>query len=141
MSMTRRRARHAVWCLKILTSVLVLVLFAAAPRAWAAEETALQKVQKLAEVVAQKDASWDARWDAYRAVRDGWKTAKGQDAEAAKAAYEAIRADVANAIRREELPASGWLMAFFGATLMWGGLAFCIGVARKKGGSGGKGAA
>jgi len=121
--------------------LVLLVTVTVAMPAWAAEDTALAKVHRLAEVIAQKDASWDAKQAAYRAVHDALKDAKGPEAEAARAAYVDIRADVANAIRREELPAFGWLMAFFGATLMWGGLAFCIGVARKKGGSGGKGAA
>ena len=36
-------------------------------------------------------------------------------------------------LRRETLPVTGWIMGFFGASLLWGGFAVCVAIARKTG--------
>ena len=124
------------------SALLVLLIYASAlaTPAFAAEADPLAKVEALKQAVADPDGTWEQRWRAYLDMKACLKAAKGPAKQQAEAAYKLIQKDVANAIRRNELPVSGWLMGFFGATLMWGGLAFCIGVARKKGNSGGRGA-
>ena len=126
------------------SALIVLVVYALALGAPAfadeAESDALAKVEALKQAVADPDGTWEQRWEAYVAVRELRKTVKGPLQEQVDAAYLPIQEAVADAVRRDALPVSGWLMGFFGASLMWGGLAFCIGVARKKGNSGGKGA-
>lgn len=104
------------------------------------EPDALARVRTLGDVIARDDATWDEKWRAYRNAKEAIADARGEEKVAAEAAYSAIQGAVAEAIRRENLPVSGWLMGLFGAGLLWGGFAFCIGVARKKGASGGKGA-
>lgn len=132
--------------------IMVLVLaLAAAPAvmavpAWAGERpTHLEIVEELASYVAREDADFDGANPLYKRAKEAIAAeaegAAEDDPKPAAARYEEIRGAVANAMRRDELPASAWIMGVFGASLMWGGLAFCIGVARKKGDSGGKGAA
>ncbi len=110
------------------------------------EASTAKLIAALEDAVRDPKSSWKSRWDAYRAAQSALGKAQKARPKAADGKgptsdwYAEIRPLVADAVRREELPVSGWLMAFFGASLMWGGLAFCIGVARKKGNSGGKGA-
>lgn len=117
--------------------ILILVLAASPTLAFAGDDLdAAAAVEKLAAHLEKGDATFENTNDLYKAA----KAALAHDEDgAAQARYEAIQDDVAAAMRRNDLPTSAWIMGVFGATLMWGGLAFCIGVARKKGGSGGKG--
>ena len=83
------------------------------------------------------DATWDATWKAYWAVKDATAASLKDSADvkaqkqAALTAYEGIQKRVAEALRRDSLSVGAWLMGFFGASLLWGGFAFCVGVARK----------
>ena len=120
-------------------TILILVLALTPAVALAGEQpTTLDRVERLAEHLAKGDVDFDSTNELYKAAKKALEEAPD---EKAQARYEEIRPQVADAMRRNELPVSAWIMGVFGATLMWGGLAFCIGVARKKGGSGGKGAA
>lgn len=104
----------------------------------------VQLVNELAKVAADKDAAWHAKWDAYAAAKDaiaaeaesleGQVDAEGEPVKGPAALrYEEIRKLVADSMRREELPVTGWIMAFFAASLLWGGFAVCIAIARKSG--------
>jgi hypothetical protein len=129
--------------LRTTTSSLLLAaaLLLAWPAATFAAEGAVEKVAALERAISDPNAAWRAKWEAYHAAKGAIKEARGEDKAAAEARYRAIQGAVAVALRRDTLPVTGWLMGFFGAVVLWGGLAFCIGVARKKGGSGGQGAA
>ncbi|MEM8883782.1 MAG: hypothetical protein AAGD14_06935 [Planctomycetota bacterium] len=109
------------------TSIILLVLAGAS---LAEEPAPVAVIATQMKVIRNPDADWDAKWAAYNAMKEVAK----KDNPEALAAYEAVRAEVADAVRRDTVPLSGWIMGFFGATLLWGGLAFCMGVARKAGG-------
>jgi len=49
----------------------------------------------------------------------------------ARLRYLAIRPAVADALRRESVPTSGWVLGIFAALLLWGGMAVCILIAVK----------
>ena len=122
---------------------LVAALVLCAPAAWAGEMSPVKDGQRhLDELKAKiKDpgASFDDRWTAYERVRAAIKKEKEAGKElknpstAIADGYAEIQGDVATALRRENLPASAWIMGFFGASLLWGGFAFCLGVARRQG--------
>jgi len=61
--------------------------------------------------------------------RKAFETA--QTALDAQLEYLAIRPAVADALRRESVPLSGWLLGLFGALLLWGGMTICILIAVK----------
>lgn len=63
------------------------------------------------------------------ASRKAFETA--QTALDAQLKYLAIRPAVADALRRESVPLSGWLLGLFGALLLWGGMTVCILIAVK----------
>ncbi len=112
--------------------ILILVLALSPAVAMAHEkEDPLALVEKLAAHIEQDGANFDDTNELYKAA----KAALADDTDGkAKARYTEIQPKVAEVMRRNDMPSSAWLMGVFGASLLWGGLAFCIGVARKKGG-------
>jgi len=96
------------------------------------EKSCLDTVRALEQRTADASASWDERYEAYKEV----KVALEAGEETCQAAYEAIRAGVAEGLRRDAVPFSGWLLGLFGACLMWGGFAFCCVIAFRSGRSG-----
>jgi hypothetical protein len=124
------------------------------------EDPCLKKVFTLLEKSKDASVSWDERYEAYKEAKAALKkradaateaktAAKGGDAasqaafeaaeaahKACKADYEVIRTDVANALRRDAVPASGWIMGIFGACLLWGGFTVCCLIAIRSGRSG-----
>lgn len=124
---------------KLKTSVLIVLLLAAwAAPVWAGEEKPpLQVVEDLAEIIKDEDAKWIDKWNAYKAAKDAIDAEKAaiedEDQRVAAKRYSEIQEDVADGIRRDTLPVSGWLMGFFGASLLWGGFAVCIAIAIRAG--------
>lgn len=119
----------------------LLALYAVAfPMSLVAHETKapLEVVEELAVYVAAEGASFEGANPLYKAAKaaiaEEAAAIADEDARPAAKRYGEIRSQVADVMRRNELPTSAWLMGFFGATLLWGGMAFCIGVARKRGG-------
>ena len=114
-------------------ALILLMLFLLTPATALAGEakSPLDHVEALAAHLDAGKANFDNTNDLYKAAKNA--LADDKDGKA-KARYEEIRPKVAEALRRNAMPTSAWLMGVFGATLLWGGLAFCIGVARKKGG-------
>ena len=106
----------------------LLILFLASG-AFAAENDGVTVIDAQMKIIRNPDAEWQAKWDAYQEM----KKAVADGGEAAQTAYSAVQKEVAEAVRRDNVPGSGWIMGFFGATLLWGGLAYCMGVARKSG--------
>ncbi|MDJ0521556.1 MAG: hypothetical protein QNJ90_05715 [Planctomycetota bacterium] len=112
--------------------------------AYAADEGAkkspLEVVEELATYVARDDADFEGGNALYKAAKDAIKAEaeaiEDEEKRVAAKRYADIQTQVASKLRRDTVPVSGWLMGLFGATLLWGGLLFCIGVARKKGGGG-----
>jgi hypothetical protein len=107
------------------------------------DRSCLDTVRALGQKTEDASASWDERYAAHKEVRAALdalekKTDPENVAryEACQAAYEPIRADVADALRRDAVPFSGWLLGLFGACLMWGGFAFCCVIAFRSGESG-----
>jgi hypothetical protein len=96
------------------------------------DDSCLKAVGALAQKTLDRSASWNERYEAYKDA----KTALETGDEKCLAAYEAIRTDVADGLRREAVPASGWLLGLFGACLLWGGFAVCCVVAARSGRSG-----
>ncbi|MHC4135485.1 MAG: hypothetical protein ACYTDU_20145 [Planctomycetota bacterium] len=96
------------------------------------DDSCLKAVGALAQKTLDGSASWDERYEAYKEA----KTALETGDEKCLAAYEAIRADVADGLRREAVPASGWLLGLFGACLLWGGFSLCCVIASRSGRSG-----
>ncbi len=125
--------------MNLKASALIVLLLAvwAAPALAEEEKSPLEVVEHLATIAANEDAKWQDKWNAYKAAKDAIDAEKAaiEDKEKRVAAqrYDEIRSDVANAIRRETLPVSGWLMGFFGATLLWGGFIVCIVIAMRSG--------
>ena len=103
-------------------------LLLTASLAQADETKCLEAVRKLAAAVRDESTSWQDRWDAYKAAKDALKDGD----EACEAAYVAIRADVEKGLRRESFPVMGWIMGFFGASLLWGGFMVCVAIAMKR---------
>ncbi len=114
------------------TSFLLLTI---ACVSFAAEDDADAKgralVGELVKVLRDPDSSWRNKWDAYMKVN---KAVGAKNAGAIAAYTQDVKKETAIAIRRDNVPVSGWIMGMVGSTLLWGGLAFCIGVARKAGG-------
>jgi len=107
------------------------------------EKSCLDMVQALGQKTEDASASWDERYEAHKEVRAALdaleKKLEPEDVaryEACQAAYEPIRADVADALRRDAVPFSGWLLGLFGACLMWGGFSFCCVIASRSDKSG-----
>ena len=99
----------------------------------AAQDSAcLKKVFELDRKTKDASASWDERYEAYKEVK---AALEGGD-EACLAAYAAIRTDVADGLRRDAVPGSGWVMGLFGACLLWGGFSVCCLIAIRSGRSG-----
>ena len=110
------------------------VLVSAIAVARADESQCLAAVKDLELKTAEdSEATWDERYEAY-------KTAKAQleedDYKLCALAYEGIRKKVADGLRRESVPLSGWLMGLFSAGLLWGGLSVCCWIAFRSGESG-----
>ena len=137
--------------MRAATSTLLVFLLCAnllpAVPAWAGEEAPpdpMDAYDELAALLDEPGATWDETWKAYWKLKDATAASqKDSDAvkakkEAAAAAYQGIQSRVAEVLRRDSLSVGAWLMGFFGATLLWGGFAFCVGVARRsgKGGNG-----
>jgi hypothetical protein len=130
-----------------LLTLTIFVLLAAPGIALAADEgpakTPLDHVEALAAYVAQDDANFEGGNALYKAAKAALaKEAEeipDKDQRPAAKRYAEIQPAVAEALRHDHVPAMAWVMGIFGALLLWGGFAFCIGVARKKGG--GKGSA
>lgn len=114
-------------------ATILILVFALLPATAVAADgpSAMDAVEKLAAHLATGDADFDSTNDLYKAAKQALKDAPDEQAQAR---YDEIRPQVADAMRRNDLPTSAWIMGVFGASLLWGGLAFCIGVARKKGG-------
>ncbi len=128
-----------------VTITLVLLLAFTPALALAHEgEPPLAVVEELAAYVATDDTDFDGTNKLYKAAKAAIaaeaEAIEDADARPAAKRYAEIQSQVADAMRRDSLPTSAWLMGFFGATLLWGGMAFCIGVARKRGGGKGGGA-
>ncbi len=125
--------------MNLKASALIFLLLAtwAAPALAEEEKSPLEVVEDLATIAANEDAKWRDKWKAYKAAKDAIDAEKAaiEDEEQRVAAkrYDEIRGDVADAIRRETLPVSGWLMGFFGASLLWGGFSVCIAIAMRSG--------
>jgi len=96
------------------------------------DSSCLKKVFALREKTKDASASWDQRYAAYKDVKVALETGD----ETCQAAYEAIRTDVADGLRRDAVPLSGWLLGLFGACLMWGGFTLCCVIASRSGRSG-----
>ena len=91
-------------------------------------------LNELQALMQNPDSSWEERWDAYKQAKAAVDKEKKKNKESKSAKrYEALRPAVAKALRRTELPASGWVMGFFGASLLWGGFAVCVAIAIKAG--------
>ncbi len=150
------------------TRIVLLALLAAAPL-WAEEKKDALAIVGDLKAVIEADKPWKERWTAYRNAKDAVdaaeveflrklsadqkKTLKNQLEQIKKdrgpehgdygspagKAYEAIRKDVADSIRRDALPPSGWIMALVGIVLLWGGFAFCVGRAVRTGKDAAKG--
>lgn len=105
------------------TSLALLLLVSLSPA-----ESAVETIDTQMIVIRDKNATWDAKWDAYKAM-----AAVKDKSDASKAAYKAVQKEIAAAVRRESVPTSGILMGLFGAALLWGGLGYCIRLARKSG--------
>lgn len=97
--------------------------------------------------------TWPQRWDAYRSLRaacakerealepahvawermeregEGALTPEEHEAAFQWREYIAVRTRIAAALRRDDLSPAGWLMAFFAASLLWGGLAVTVTIA------------
>ncbi len=123
----------------IVALVAYLASLGAPVLAFAAEDaSALALVEKLAAHVAEDGADFESTNELYKAAKEALELeAKKhpEDQRPGAKRYAEIQPKVAEVMLRESLPASAWIMGVFGATLLWGGLAFCIGVARKKGGA------
>jgi hypothetical protein len=111
----------------ILLTVLLLL-----GMAHGEENACLKAVGVLAEKTQDASTTWDERYEAYKEVKEALE---GGD-EKCQAAYEAIRADVADGLRRDGVPGSGWVMGLFGACLLWGGFSICCLIAIRSGKSG-----
>lgn len=122
-----------------VASLLGLLLGAAlgAPsQAWA-EDTpegpgpATAAVAELERTLDAPPPTWDELYRAYDDTKKAMEDASGADAEAAAAAYERIQPRVADALRRDRMPLSAWIMGIFGALLLWGGFAVCMTIAMR----------
>ncbi len=120
---------------------IMIVVLAVPTTAWAGDEpTPLEAVEELAAYIEKDGADFEGANPLYKAAKDALAAeAKAGGDAPAQARYDEIRSRVADVMRRNEMPTSAWLMGFFGATLLWGGFAFCVGVARKRGGGKGGG--
>ena len=117
-----------------LFSLLTLLLLAGPALASDVEnEDPLAAVSALERVVSDPDSAWQDRWNAYEDVKGAIGDGKTEEEKAVQAAYEAIRPQVADALRRENLSPSAWIMGFVGTPLLWGGFAFHLGIARRAG--------
>jgi hypothetical protein len=118
------------------------------------------KVQGLWTVLRSGASDWSETYEAYkgyktsmedlgkeikaakRAARDGDEAERKRlaalEAEMGRCgnAYGRMQKNVADALLRKSVPASGWIMGIFGALLLWGGLATCMGIAIRSGKSG-----
>ena len=110
----------------LVTLLSSLLMLGAAT--FASEQNGVTVIDAQMKIIRNPDASWDAKWDAYNAMKE-----VKDSSEAAQTTYAAYQKEIAEAIRRDNVPASGWVMGLFGAALLWGGLAYCMGVARKSG--------
>lgn len=112
--------------------LVALLLGASVAAAEEATHDALQAVEELhAKIKAGDAVSWDEKYEAYKRARTAI-----EGNEEAEAAYEAIRPEVADGLRRDSVPLNGWLMGLFGAALLWGGMTVCILIAMRSGKSG-----
>lgn len=98
----------------------------------AQDKACLQKIIALEMKSRDASATWDERYEAYKDAKAALETGD----EVCQKAYEAIRTDVADGLRRDAVPASGWLMGLFGACLLWGGFTVCCVIAIRSGKSG-----
>jgi len=114
------------------TSGILLAGLLLAGVATGEENSCLETVRALGQKTEDASVSWDERYEAYKEA----KAALENGDETCQAAYEAIRADVADGLRRDGVPASGWLMGLFGTCLMWGGFTVCCVIAARSGESG-----
>lgn len=114
------------------TSGILLATLLLAGVAAGEEDPCLKKVFALQEKTKDAAASWDARYQAYKDAKAALETGD----ELCKRAYEAIRPEVADGLRRDAVPASGWTMGLFGACLLWGGFSVCCVIAIRSGRSG-----
>ncbi len=129
----------------VLCLIATLTMAFPAPAFGGEEKTLSDLVAELNATLDDDDAKWKDHWKAYRAFmarRDmlGEDKKANDEALAARAAaeleagmalYEPLQGRVADAVRRSTLPWSGWIMGFFGASLLWGGFAVCVAIAIK----------
>ena len=147
----RNRALHVLLGCLLLTGL--------APAAEEGSDCAA-KVQDLRSTIRAGASTWQEQYEAYkgfqasmedlgkeikaakRAARDGDDEARSRlaalEVESRKCgeSYGRIQENVAAALLRESVPASGWVMGIFGALLLWGGFAICVGIAIRSGKSG-----
>lgn len=93
-------------------------------------ERCLARVGEL-RVELNRGSGFDEVYSAYKAAREALENVEGDDEKKCEAAYNKIRADAEVALRRDNLSVMGWIMAFFAATVLWGGCATCVGIALK----------
>lgn len=115
------------------TSSLLLTILLLLPGVARAEDTTQSCLDAIAELQAriQEGADWDTKYAAYKKATE----LKAGD-EKCETAYMEIQPLVADGLRREDVPLSGWLMGLFGGALLWGGMTVCIIIAIKSGRSG-----
>lgn len=113
---------------------LLLGAFLVTP-AHAAEEapdTAVLAVGRLASVLDEPGASWEDVYLRYTEAKDAIGEEEDEATRTqAEADYSAIRERVAEALRRDRVPASGWFLGIFGALLLWGGFGYCLRIAMR----------
>lgn len=118
-----------MWRTSCGIGILLLLL---AGTAAGQEDPCLKKVFELDRKTQDASASWDERYEAYKEAKAALETGD----EKCVAAYEAIRSDVADGLRRDAVPGIGWVMGLFGACLLWGGFSVCCVIAIRSGKSG-----
>ena len=121
----------------LLTIGLVVVL--AAPASADEKASARQAAEKAKEALqaslADESASRADRYEAYQDFKAELGDLEKEDKKAVEAAYaeSGLQKNTADALRRSTLPAMGWLMGFFGASLLWGGFMVCVAIAMRSG--------
>jgi hypothetical protein len=108
----------------------LLLLLAGVAAAEDTTQICLKAIEELQSAI-ETGTDWDTRYAAYKRAKE----LKEGD-EACEAAYQAIQPLVADGLRREDVPLSGWLMGLFGGALLWGGMTVCIIIAIRSGKSG-----
>ena len=122
--------------MRSLGLALLSLALLASPALGGEEKTAAQALAELEKVVQDQASTWETRYAAYNEAKEAIaaidKKADPQGRADAEAAYQAIRPQVAEALRRDGVPVGGWIMGIFSTLLLWGGFAFCLRKAMSK---------